>query len=224
MFARRETNDPAKVLRLRAAEWSRNEALRITPRRRWDTDPAVKRMVVHRRDIGELALTPMRWGLVPEWSRDTQEPRPLTNIAAEAVGEQIEWRRLLNTHRGVVPTEQFFEWKRVNGVKTREYGFRLRNRRPMMIAALWNRTPGTAESFAYISCEANRLVSLIHDRMPVILDDGDVATWLNPNATLESLLALMQPVSADELELRAVAQPDVRAKPYQPSLFANRAA
>ena len=224
MFARRESKDPAKVLRLHAAEWSRNEALRITPRRRWDTDPTVKRMVVHRRDVGELALTPMRWGLVPDWSKE-EEQRPLINVRAESIAEQLEWRRLLNSHhRGVVPTEQFFEWKRVNGVKTREYAFRLRNRRPMMIAALWNRAPGSAESFAYISCPANRLLSLIHDRMPVILDDADVTTWLNPNATLESLLALMQPVAGEELELRAVGQPEVRAKPYQPSLFASRAA
>ena len=229
MFGRREIKDPGKALRLRAEEWRQGEVLRITPKRRWDADPSAKSMVIRRRDLGELALTPMRWGLVPEWARDENQGRPLVSIRAETIPEQIEWRRMLNTRRCLVPADQFFEWKRVDGVKTKEYAFKLKGRRPMMIAALWNRAPspsggGTVDSFAYISCPANRLVGLIHDRMPVILDDAAVSTWFNPDATLESLLGLLRPFRWGELELHPVGQPNTRAKPYQPSLFASRAA
>ncbi|NOT39234.1 MAG: SOS response-associated peptidase [Alphaproteobacteria bacterium] len=228
MFGKREINDPAKVLRLHAQEWSRNEALRISPRRRWDGDPTAKRMVVHRRDVGELALTPMRWGLVPEWRRSDPERQPLISVRSEAIVETVDWRRLLNTHRCIVPSDQFYEWKRVAGVKTREYTFRLRNGRPLMIAALWGRSPSPtgrlSESFAYVTCEANRMISLIHDRMPVILDDAGIAAWLNPNASLESLIALMHPLASMELEMRPVnATAPAAARPYQPSLFPRAA-
>jgi putative SOS response-associated peptidase YedK len=227
MFGKREIEDPAKVLRLHAQEWSRNEALRISPRRRWDGDPSAKRMVVHRRDIGELALTPMRWGLVPEWRRGEPELQPLISVQAETVMNALEWRRLLNTQRCLVPTDQFYEWKRVAGVKTREYAFRLRSGRPLMIAALWGRSPALTgrltESFAYVTCEANRMIEPMHDRMPVILDDAGVATWLNPNASLESLLGVMQPLASMELEMRAVNAEPAALKPYQPSLFGRAA-
>jgi len=230
MFGRREFNDPAKALRLHGDTWRQGEVLRITPKRRWDADPGAKNMVLRRRDYGELALTPMRWGLVPEWAQDEARERPLVSVRAETVAQEIDWRRLLNTRRCVVPADQFFEWKRADGVKTKEYAFKLKSRRPMMIAGLWNRTrptsrtSGVLDSFAYISCSANRLVGLVHDRMPVILDDAGVATWFNPDATLDGLLGLLRPMSWGQLELHAVGQSTARAKPYQPSLFASRAA
>jgi putative SOS response-associated peptidase YedK len=230
MFGRREINDPAKTLRLHGDAWRQGEVLRITPKRRWDADPAAKNMVLRRRDYGELALTPMRWGLVPEWAQDDARGRPLVSVRAETIAQEIEWRRLLNTRRCVVPADQFFEWKREDGVKTKEYAFKLKSRRPLMIAGLWTRARsasqrgGTLDSFTYISCPANRLVGFVHDRMPVVLDDAGVASWLNPDATLETLLGLLRPMVWGQLELHPVGQVSPKAKPYQPSLFASRAA
>jgi putative SOS response-associated peptidase YedK len=225
MFARRQNESSAKILRLKAADWRRGEVLRITPRRRWDANPSARCMIIRRRDYGELALTAMRWGLAPTWEHDV-EARPLINVRAETVAEHIEWRRLLNSRRCLVPTDQFFEWKRVGGAKTKEYAFKLRSRRPMMIAALWSKSPSpsgaSGDCFAYISCRANRLVGLIHDRMPVILDEGEISTWLNPDAPLETLLALLRPLDHSLLELQSAAEP--KPKPEQPSLFASRAA
>jgi putative SOS response-associated peptidase YedK len=68
------------------------------------------------------------------------------------------------------------------------------------------------------------MISMIHDRMPVILDDAGMAAWLNPNASLESLIALMQPLASMELDMRPVtAAFPAAARPHQPSLF-DRAA
>lgn len=228
MFGRRETRDPARVLRLHGEQWRQGEGLRVTPRRRWDTDPNAKRMVIRRRDEGEFALTPMRWGLSLEGEQSGDQPKPLISVRAEALAEEIGWRRLLNARRCLVPTDQFYEWKRVEGVKTREFALRLKSRRPMMIAGLWGRSPSIAakpaESFAYITCRANRLMSLLHDRMPAILDDAAVATWMNPDATLDNLLSVLRPLNSEHLDLYAVASPTTRSKPHQPSLFAPRAA
>jgi putative SOS response-associated peptidase YedK len=226
MFGRREVN-PEKILRMNGDQWRQGDVLRVTPRKRWDGDPEAKRMVIRRRDFGEVALSPMRWGLVPETTHESEPARPLIAVRAETIAEQIEWRRLLNAKRCVVPADQFFEWMRVGGVKTREYVFRLRSHRPMMIAGLWSRSPlpgvKPAECFAYISCPPNRLIGQIHDRMPVILDDAGVKTWLNPDAPLETLIDLMRPIDNGLLELQTVGAAP-RARPYQPSLFTSRAA
>jgi putative SOS response-associated peptidase YedK len=227
MFGRRE-KDPSRILRLAREHWRQGELLRVSPRPRWNADPAAKRLVVRRREIGEFALAPMRWGLTPEWQRDDAKARPLIAIRAETIAEQIEWRRLLNARRCAVPADQFFEWARSGDVKTKEYVFKLKSRKPMMIAALWERSPAaagkTAESFAYISCPANELVGLIHDRMPVILDEAAILTWFNPDAALESLLALLQPIASSKIDLYPVHPPGTYVRPYQPSLFAPRAA
>ena len=228
MFGRRETKDPSRVLRLHGEQWRQGDGLRITPRRRWNTDPDAKRMVIRRRDVGEFALTPMRWGLLPDAERVGEEAKPLIAVRAETIAGEIGWRRLLNARRCLVPTDQFFEWKRVEGVKTREFALKLKSRRPMMIAGLWNRMPSAAgkpvESFAYITCPANRLMSLLHDRMPAILDDAAVATWMNPDATLDNLIGVLKPLDSDRFDLHAVSEPVTRSKSYQPSLFASRAA
>ena len=101
MFGRREINDPARVLRLHGDHWRQGEILRVTPKRRWNADPTAKNMVLRRRDLGELALPPMRWGLVPDAAREDSErgigrERPLVSVRAETFREEIEWRRLLN--------------------------------------------------------------------------------------------------------------------------------
>lgn len=227
MFGRRDMKDPTKLLRLRGDLWRQGDVLRVTPRRRFATDPAARRMVIRRQGIGECALTPMRWGLVPDWQRDDEAVRPLISVQAETIAGQLEWRRLLNARRCAVPTEQFFEWTRVDGVKAKEYAFRLKSRRPLMIAALWNRSPAqngkTQECFAYVSCPANRLVGFVHDRMPVVLDEAGLAAWLNPDTGLEDLLALLEPCDSSVLDCSTAADASPRAKPYQPSLFARAA-
>lgn len=227
MFGRRDTKDPTKFLRLHEDDWRQGELLRVTPRRRMDNDPAATRMVIRRHDAGEFALTPMRWGLMPARTNDEEKLRPLITVRAETVAGHVEWRRLLNARRCAVPADRFFEWMRVDGVRTREYAFKLKSRRPMMIAGLWNRTPAmigrVAETFAYISCPANRLVSLVHDRMPVILDEAGMTIWFNPDAALEDLLALLRPCDESLLECQT-AGATARPRPYQPPLFAARAA
>jgi putative SOS response-associated peptidase YedK len=224
MIFSRKAAAPQKVLRLiRSQDWRQGETLRVTQKPRWDITPGARRLVIRRQDIGELALSPMRWGLSVDRSFGDLYTRPLNTIQAETIGEHREWRRLLNGQRCLLPADQFFEWKRVDGIKTREFSFRLKSGRPMMIAGLWNRSPQTGDSFAYITCPANRLVSLVHDRMPVILSEQAIADWFNPDAAIETLLGLMQPVGHGELEVSSVQQRPAE-RPAQPSLFDRRAA
>jgi putative SOS response-associated peptidase YedK len=225
LFSRKAAASPTKVLRLvKTQQWRQGEALRVTTRPRAQVTPGARRLVIRREGLGELALSPMRWGLRGEIDSPAILARPLTSVRTDVLKANPEWRRLLNAQRCVVPAEQFFEWKRVAEVKTREYCIRLRSGKPMMIAGLWNRSDSCGESFAYISCAANPLVSLIHDQMPVLLDQTEVANWFNPDATLESLLASLKPARVEEIELFPVAQKRAAADDQQPSLFDRVAA
>jgi putative SOS response-associated peptidase YedK len=225
LFSRNTAASPSKVLRLvKTQQWRQGEALRITPRPRTQVNPVARRLVIRREALGELALTPMRWGLRGDVDGSAILARPLTSVRTDVLKANPEWRRLLNARRCVIPAEQFFEWKRVAEVKTREYCIRLRSGKPMMIAGLWNRADNGGETFAYISCAANPLVSLIHDQMPVLLNPAEVANWFNPDATLETLLACLRPAKVDEIELFPVAQKRTAEEEHQPSLFDRVAA
>lgn len=226
LFTRNPASSPARILRMVASQpWRKAEALRISPKPCLPANPGARRLVIRREGLGELALAPMRWGLRgdPGVSADILA-RPLTSVRTEILGGNPDWRRMLNTQRCVVPAERFFEWKRVAEVKTREYCMRLRSGKPMMLAGLWNRSETGGESFAYISCHANPLFSLVHDRMPVMLDPNDLPAWFNPDTRLDNLLAMLRPISADDIELFPVAQQRPASDPRQASLFDRLAA
>ncbi len=226
LFSRNPATNPARILRMVASQpWRQAEALRISPKPCQPSNPGARRLVMRREGLGELALTPMRWGLRGNTAGNPELlSRPLTSVRAEVIAANQEWRRLLNTQRCVVPAERFFEWKRVAEVKTREYCMRLRSGKPMMLAGLWNRSETSGETFAYVSCQSNPLFSLVHDRMPVMLKPEDLPAWLNPDTRLETLLSLLAPSRVEEIELFPVSQPRNAADPRQASLFDRMAA
>jgi putative SOS response-associated peptidase YedK len=83
------------------------------------------------------------------------------------------------------------------------------------------------ESCTIVTTSANRRLSELHDRMPVILAPGDYSTWLDPtvqdSAALQHLLA---PCGDDELvaepvgtHVNRVANDDARCIERERSLF-----
>lgn len=225
LFSRKAQTSPSRILRLVSRQgWREDEALRITPRPCVPTNPGARRLVMRRDGIEELSLTPMRWGLRGEVDAAFAIHHPLTSVRTEVIASDPEWRRMLNIRRCVVPAEQFYEWKRVEDVKTREYCIRLRSGKPMMMAGLWNRSPGHGETFAYINCTSNALMSRVHDRMPVLLDPADLPAWFNPDTTLDALLSMLRPARADEIELTPANRPPAQADARQGWLFERIAA
>jgi putative SOS response-associated peptidase YedK len=226
LFSRNTASNPARILRMVASQpWQKTEALRISPKPCMPSNPGARRLVIRREGLGELALTPMRWGLRADQGTGSEIlARPLTSVCAEVVGTNAEWRRMLNSQRCVVPAERFFEWKRVAEVKTREYCMRLRSGKPLMLAGLWNRSETSGETFAYLSCDANPLFSLVHNRMPVVLEPNDLPAWFNPDTSLESLMSMLRPIRVEDIELYAVAQQKQSMDPRQGWLFDRAAA
>ena len=52
------------------------------------------------------------------------------------------------------------------------------------------------ESVAIITTSANELMQPIHDRMPVILEEEDMAECIAPATKLEKALAMLKPCSS----------------------------
>ncbi|MGI6141603.1 MAG: SOS response-associated peptidase [Caldicoprobacterales bacterium] len=59
-----------------------------------------------------------KWGLIPSWSKDENIGRKMINARAETVDTKPSFPKLLKHRRCLIPSDGFYEWKSVNGVKT----------------------------------------------------------------------------------------------------------
>jgi putative SOS response-associated peptidase YedK len=153
---------------------------------------------------GQRRLEPLRWGLVPFWSKDVSIGQRLINARAETVAEKPSFRNSLKRRRCLVVADGFYEWQPVGGRKQPFY-FRRADAAPFAMAGLWDRwdkgEDAALETFTILTTEPNQLVAEVHRRMPVILHPADFARWLDPALDMaDDLAELTAPFPADEME------------------------
>ncbi len=128
-------------------------------------------------------LAPLRWGLIPSWSRDATIGNRLINARSETVAEKPSFRAAFRARRCLIPADGFYEWQRLDGRK-QPYFIRLAAATPFAMAGLWESWRGAAgvvETFTILTTAANDTVRPIHERMPVILDPAAHDAWLDPD-------------------------------------------
>ena len=152
------------------------------------------------RDGRELA--PMRWGLVPSWSKGPDTRYSMINARAETVTSKPAYRGPFRYRRCLVPANGFYEWHK--GAEGKQpYYITLKTNEPFAFAGLWDHwtSPDGSEmeSFSIIVTAANDIVRPIHDRMPVILGRESYESWLGETGTPSrtKLAILLRPYPAE---------------------------
>ena len=194
--------DPVKLRR----RFELPESVEVTAQPRYNiapTDPVLAiREVGGERDLGRL-----RWGLVPgRWAE--RGGRPLINARAETVDSQPAFAESFRERRCLIPADGFYEWLRDERGK-RPLWFSRPDGDLFAFAGVWAELPekggdGVLHSCAIVTCEPNELVARAHDRMPVVLEVGSEATWIDPEASVDDLHELLAPAPADVLTAREV--------------------
>jgi len=149
----------------------------------------------------EIAL--LRWGLIPSWSKYSAIGNRLINARAETVREKPSFRSAFKRHRCLIPANGFYEWQRLERGK-QPYYIRMRDGRLFAFAGLWDRWEGggedTVETCTILTTAANSVLAPIHDRMPVVLPQGEYARWLDPTLRdTDSLAPLLIPFPPEEM-------------------------
>lgn len=149
----------------------------------------------------ELAM--LRWGLIPSWAKDPKIAYSLINARSETAAEKPSFRSAFKRRRCLLPTDGFYEWKKVGKQKMPQH-IRRRDEAPFAFAGLWEiwrPTDGEpVETCTILTTTANEVVAPLHDRMPVILSKDNFDAWLAPgDANADSLMPLMAPFAAREL-------------------------
>lgn len=160
------------------------------------------------RGYQEHVLEFMVWGLVPSWSKSAESDLKLINARAENLSEKPMWKRLLKSHRCVVPARGFYEWKSVAG-KKQPYYFTPTNGEVFSFAGLydkWQDSEGVElYSFTIITTTPNVEMSEVHNRMPVILTKQAMDIWLSPiELEAEQLHDLLKPAGDGSLKVTKV--------------------
>ena len=75
----------------------------------------------------------------------------------------------------------------------------------MAFAGLWDAWKDPADgrwlqSYTIITTDANEIMMPIHNRMPVILHEGDFNRWLERGEAHQPPIDLLRPFPADEME------------------------
>jgi putative SOS response-associated peptidase YedK len=146
---------------------------------------------------GERQFDEMRWQLVPNWEPAFSTKLSTINAKSETVFDSPLFRDLITRQRCVVPISGFYEWK-ADGQFKRPFKIHLQTNAIMSVAGIWDTwrpgTPMERRSFSILTTAANRFMSDIHDRMPVILDNASLGDWLNPEMQeRKELQQLMKP-------------------------------
>jgi len=177
---------------------------------RYNLAPTQPVLAVRRAAEGTRELVPLRWGLVPSWSKGPDSRFSMINARAETVDSKPAYRNAFRHRRCLIPTEGFYEWKTQGREKT-PYLIRRSDGEPFGMAGLWEAWRAgdgtTLESCTVIVTDANPLVRELHDRMPVILAHEDYEAWLDPaNKDTAGLLKLLRPTDPEPWTLRQVSR------------------
>ena len=180
------------------------------PRPRYNLAPTQPVLAVRQAEDGTRELVPLRWGLVPAWSKGPDSRYSMINARAETVDTKPAYRNAFKHRRCLIPSEGFYEWKAEPQGKT-PYLIRRNDGELFGMAGLWETWKGPdgehLESCTVIVTDANDLVRALHDRMPVILAPEDYAAWLDPqNKDTAGLLKMLRPAEPGPWAVRQVSR------------------
>ncbi|PZM16998.1 SOS response-associated peptidase [Rhizobium tubonense] len=154
----------------------------------------------------------VRWGLTPSWVKDPKEFPLLINARAETAIGKASFRAAMRHRRVLVPASGFYEWHRPakeTGEKPQAYWVRPRGGGIIAFAGLmetWSSSDGSeVDTGAIMTTKANRSMSSIHERMPVVIKPEDFSRWLDCKTQEPREVAdLLVPAEEDFFEMIAV--------------------
>lgn len=153
-------------------------------------------------------LSFFKWGLIPSWAKDTSIGPKLINARSETISEKVSFKNALVHHRCLIIADGFYEWKRSTNKSKIPYRIFLNTKKLFAFAGLWeeykDENQNLVHTFTIITTKANKVISNIHERMPVILDQDSEKLWLSSEPSTAEQLELLKPYSGQKMEFHTV--------------------
>lgn len=159
----------------------------------YNASPGQLLPVILDRDPGRVV--PLAWGVHMDAGRTA--PRLLINARCETAHTRPTFRDAFRNRRCLVIADGFYEWQaRPDGKQP--YRITRKDEGVFAFAGIWMEVD-RSRAFLILTTEANRVTRPIHDRMPVMLEDDEQAPWLDREATVPALRALLDPYPENQM-------------------------
>lgn len=154
---------------------------------------------------GRRELRPLRWGLMPWWSKDLRAGARMINARVETVATKPAYRSAFKSRRCLIPADGYYEWQPIEGRK-QPYFLRPADDSLLMMAGLYE-VWHDAEKQPWWTCtiittDAPDDLGHIHDRTPMAVSADQWSAWLDPDTS--SPLELVRPAVAGAITATAV--------------------
>lgn len=169
---------------------------------------------------GGRSLEQMKWGIPAKWKGG---PPQIINARSEKLPESRFWKPLLERGRCALPADGFYEWKApAAGEKgKRPYLFTRNGGEGFWFAGLCSQSPeeetDADRCCAIVTVEPNELVAGVHDRMPAMLTEAELDSWLSADAA--EAHALLAPFSSTAMTALAIGRAIGNAAAEGPQLI-----
>ena len=153
---------------------------------------------------GKRHFALVRWGLLPSWVKDPAAFSLLINARGESVCQKPAFRAAMKHRRCLIPADGFYEWQAGPRGKQPFY-VRAKSGQLLAFAGVWETWTGPngeeLDTAAIVTTRANRTLSPLHDRMPVIIPPDAFDLWLNClDVDAHTAEALIMPAPDYQLE------------------------
>lgn len=162
-------------------------------------------MITHNSD-GYFGM-PVRWGLLSD-DLQIEDSKPRYNVRSEGLISRPLYGKILKGNRCLIPATAFYEWKGMPGGGKQKYRIAATNGKPLMFAGIFAFSRFHGNTCAILTTAAEKPISAVHDRMPVILEQGDWEAWLKYRTDFSDgeLQRLMLPKASPNLVVTPVAK------------------
>lgn len=126
--------------------------------------------------VGEL-----NWGFIPKFSKPNNILK-IINSRSESIFTKPSFKNNIIFKRCVVLADGFYEWDQVKN----PFLFKTLNQEIFPLAGIYETYQNDQEmihTVSLITLDSNQLISEIHQRMPLILNEKTLPVWLDPKIT-----------------------------------------
>ena len=148
-------------------------------------------------------LSSFFWGTAPDWAKNKTLSEKIINLGAEHFAEKPTLKKAMRTHRCIIPADGFYGWKKLGKKTSVPYRFVLEKEKIFSFPGLWEEFEDSdgqqIQTFTIITIPADKVVSAIQERMPLILTRQTEKLWLDKTSDEEKLMSILSQTNPTEL-------------------------
>ena len=193
-------------------------------KQRYNIVPAQTIPVVLSKD-GDIAMELMQWGFVPQNARDTSSIFRYKTfvVRSEDIFKKTMWEKSVRTQRCLVPANGFYVWTQTPDGKIPHF-IQIVDQPLIALAGVyssWTNSEGAAMGMvSIVTAPADYKSRPLTDRLPVVVQTDQYASWLDPNVQdMASLYDVMRAPAHDALQAVRVGDDIYSKKIDSPTLL-----